>query len=180
MLNVYSISSYDFCARSRYDSGKKEWKERNREGERGGQSCYLVEPHLNEKWSARVSEWVTQRCHQWGPISWAAPTPAPAPAGGNYANRLKIAHWNRTISYKVFLIWVNLAFTFLINFSSAIKIQFLAWPTLINGRAISQSCEGETNGERVGGEEDVKAACEKDAKTVGQTTKTTTTTIEKR
>lgn len=46
---------------------------------------------------------------------------------------------NRTISYKVFLIWVNLAFTFLINFSSAIKIQFLAWPTLINGRAISQS-----------------------------------------
>lgn len=99
--------------------------------------------------------------------------------GGNYANRLKIAHWNRTISYKVFLIWVNLAFTFLINFSSAIKIQFLAWPTLINGRAISQSCEGETNGERVGGE-DVKAACEKDANTVGQTTKTTTTTIEKR
>lgn len=100
--------------------------------------------------------------------------------GGNYANRLKIAHWNRTISYKVFLIWVNLAFTFLINFSSAIKIQFLAWPTLINGRAISQSCEGETNGERVGGEDDVKAACEKDANTVGQITKTTTITIEKR
>lgn len=43
-----------------------------------------------------------------------------------------------------------------------------------------KSCEGETNGERVGGEEDVKAACEKDANTVGQTTKATTITIEKR